>query len=83
AEVCSALYTANFGQVVSADAAGTICVWSIDSGQMAFRFTGAHGDSKISAMCFDGSGRRLLTGANDGSMKIWNFSNGQLLRDLC
>jgi WD40 repeat protein len=31
-------------------------------------------------MCFDGSGRRLLTASTDGVIKIWNFNNGQLLR---
>lgn len=31
-------------------------------------------------MCFDKSGRRLLTGSRDGYIKMWNFNNGQLLR---
>lgn len=42
------------------------------------RFAGAHGASKICCMCFDASGRRLLTGANDGTVKMWNFSNGKV-----
>lgn len=29
-------------------------------------------------MCFDASERRLLTGANDGTVKMWNFSNGKV-----
>ena len=32
---------------------------------------------KITAACFDGSQRRLITSGADGSIKIWNFSNGQ------
>ena len=33
-------------------------------------------------MSFDEAGRRLITGANDGSVRIWNFSNGQCLQEL-
>lgn len=27
-------------------------------------------------------GRRLITGANDGTVRVWNFSNGQMLQQL-
>ena len=41
------------------------------------------GQGAITAMCFDDGGRRLITGSHDGSdVKIWNFSNGCLLRTL-
>jgi WD40 repeat protein len=30
-------------------------------------------------MCLDGSGRRLITAANDGTTHVWNFSNGQVM----
>ncbi|CAN0530704.1 unnamed protein product, partial [Laminaria digitata] len=43
-----------------------------------YRFAGAHGSSKMSCMCFDSSERRLLTGASDGAVKMWNFSNGKV-----
>lgn len=42
------------------------------------RYDRAHGVSKIRSMCFDASQRRLLTGANDGRVKLWNFSNGNV-----
>ncbi|KXZ51188.1 hypothetical protein GPECTOR_13g675 [Gonium pectorale] len=44
------------------------------------RFTRAHGDSRITAACFDRNERRLLTAANDGAVRMWNFNNGSLLR---
>jgi len=35
------------------------------------------------AACFDHSGRRILTGSSEGScLRIWNFSNGSLLKTL-
>ena len=37
---------------------------------------------KITAGCFDSTLRRLITAAGDGSVSIWNFSNGQQLTEL-
>ena len=34
----------------------------------------------LTAMQFDYTMRRLLTGGRDGSVKIWNFHNGDCLR---
>ena len=39
-------------------------------------------DLEITAMNFDVSYRRLITAARDGAVKIWNFNNGALLREL-
>ena len=38
--------------------------------------------AEITAMTFDPSYRRLVTGGRDGSVKIWNFNNGACLREL-
>ncbi len=46
--------------------------------QLVDRFGKAHGTSKISCLAFDASERRLLTGANDGTVKMWNFNNGKV-----
>lgn len=46
------------------------------------QFSQAHGNAAITAMTFDLSGRRLITGAKDGSIKVWNFNNGSCLRSL-
>ncbi|XP_072433361.1 cilia- and flagella-associated protein 337 [Chiloscyllium punctatum] len=59
-----------------------IKVWDLDTGKLIFEFSGAHGDSAISCMTFDDSGRRLITGGRDGCLKIWNHNNGHCLRIL-
>lgn len=59
-----------------------VCVWSIEDGEKIIQFSNAHGDSEITAMTFDQSKRRLITGARDGTVKIWNFNNGCCLREL-
>lgn len=35
----------------------------------------------MTTCCFDSNERRLVTAANDGRVKIWNFNNGSLLRE--
>ncbi|KAJ1340618.1 hypothetical protein BSLG_004712 [Batrachochytrium salamandrivorans] len=78
----SVMYNSTFKQVVSGCDGGVVNVWDALSGQKTFRFSNAHGKSEITAMAFDTSGRRLATGGRDGTIKIWNFNNGQLLQDL-
>ena len=82
APICSALWNRNFQQVVSGDASSVVQVWSIDTGQLVFRFDKLHGESKITSMAFDCSMRRLITGAHDGTVRMWNFSNGSQLKEL-
>mmetsp|Transcript_61954 Transcript_61954/g.195819 ORF Transcript_61954/g.195819 Transcript_61954/m.195819 type:complete len:195 (-) Transcript_61954:1152-1736(-) len=69
-------------EVVSGDEVGSVCVWDLETGRMRFRFTKTHGDIKMTAMSFDKHKRRLITGGHDGSLKMWNFSNGACLKDL-
>jgi WD40 repeat protein len=33
-------------------------------------------------MAFDASWRRLLIGGEDGSLRMWNFNNGQCLKEF-
>ncbi|EDO38985.1 predicted protein [Nematostella vectensis] len=69
-------------KVVSACHESVVCVWSLETGEKIIQFSNAHDDSEITAMSFDPSKRRLVTGARDGSVKIWNFNNGACLRVL-
>ena len=41
-----------------------------------------HGkNATITSICLDSSERRLITAGDDASVRIWNFSNGQCLRE--
>ena len=42
----------------------------------------ARGDFKITALALDSTMRRLITGSHGGLVRVWNFSNGQLLKEL-
>ncbi|KAJ3325279.1 hypothetical protein HDU76_013215 [Blyttiomyces sp. JEL0837] len=78
----SALFNPSFKQVVTGCYGGVINVWDSSTGLKTFRFAEAHGKSEITAMAFDTGFRRLLTGGRDGTVYMWNFHNGQLLREL-
>ena len=59
-----------------------MCVWSLETGEKIIQFANAHENSEITAVSFDPSKRRLVTGARDGTVKTWNFNNGQCLSEL-
>ena len=68
--------------MVSGCHGSVITVWDVDTGEKSMQFSQAHGNAAITAMTFDPSGRRLITGAKDGSIKVWNFNNGSCLRSM-
>ncbi|KAI9330378.1 WD40-repeat-containing domain protein [Zopfochytrium polystomum] len=78
----AALYNPNFRQIVTGCDGGVIQVWDALTGLKTFRFSEAHGKAEITAMGFDTGHRRLVTGARDGTIFVWNFHNGQLIREL-
>ncbi|KAG1663156.1 hypothetical protein FOA52_006053 [Chlamydomonas sp. UWO 241] len=80
--VAKVLFNALFNEAVSADHAGTVSVWHVPTGKLRFRFYEAHGEAKITAMAFDLTQRRLLTGSENGEVKVWNFSSGSCLARL-
>lgn len=80
--LCAALYNENFNQIVSGCHGSVVSVWDVDTGEKVIQFSHCHGTVEITAMAFDPTGRRLITGARDGSLKIWNFNNGACLSIL-
>lgn len=81
-DVTCAMYNPNFGSVISCDDQSNVYVWDLEDGKLIFKFGEAHDKMRITAMAFDISQRRLITGAHDGSIKMWNFNNGQCLREF-
>ena len=81
-QLCAALYNENFNQIVSGCHGSVVSVWDIDTGEKLIQFSNCHGSMEITAMAFDPTGRRLITGGRDGSLKIWNFNNGACLSVL-
>ena len=88
--ITSALYNKVFKTVVSACRGSVISVWELNTGEKVIQFVNAHKivergvehPIEITTMTFDGPGRRLITGARDGSVKVWNFNNGACLQQF-
>ncbi|XP_067095118.1 WD repeat-containing protein on Y chromosome-like [Osmerus mordax] len=81
--LCAALYNPNFKQVVSGCHAGVVSVWDIQTGEKVMQFqTIPERPAEITAMAFDEFKRRLITGSNNGTIRLWNFNNGALLSEI-
>ncbi|CAH1253656.1 EFCAB8 [Branchiostoma lanceolatum] len=83
--ICSILYNDLFDVIVSVSHDDTVHVWNIDNGEKVIQFSIHHGKEdcpEITAICFDPTKRRLITGTKAGQVQIWNFNNGALLKDF-
>ncbi len=87
--IISALYNPLFNQVVTACIDSLVIVWDFYTGQRVMQFIayrvqkdGRTIDLEITAMTFDPTFRRLFTASRNGLVKIWNFNNGAMLREL-
>ena len=65
-------------QVISGDESGGICMWNIHTGAREGHFKRCHGAGRLTAMALDAQERRLLTGSDNGELKMWNNSGSQL-----
>ena len=50
--------------------------------QVARRLPEAHGASDITALALVSTLPRVLSGAHDGTVKMWNFSSGECLKQF-
>lgn len=88
--VVGALYSKVFNSVVSACQDSVVSVWDSNTGDKLMQFVNAHSriergvkiPVEITALCFDYNGRRLLTGARNGTVHVWNFNNGSLMQNF-
>ncbi|CAF1256928.1 unnamed protein product [Adineta steineri] len=82
------LYNPLFDVIISSDESSTVNIWNIVTGEKIMHILNAHVTQfdeynehavEITAMCLDETKRRLITGAHDGSLALWNFNNGHNL----
>ena len=58
----------------------SVSVWDLWTGELVHTFAHAHEEAEITCMTFDTDGRRLITGARDGTVKTWNSQSGHNLQ---
>lgn len=71
-----------FHLVVSACRNGTVTVWDLGTGRSAVEFNACVDSGGLAALTIDGSGRRLITAAEDGKLRLWTLSSGTELAVL-
>lgn len=57
-----------------------VSLWDATTGQLKFTLTGHEDD--ITAASFSPGGERLATGGSDGTVRLWNATNGQFIQSL-
>ena len=68
--VCAVQYIAVLRQLASASEGGEVKVWEVDTGRCVLKIEQCHGDQELTALVVDSAGRKLLTGAWDGVIKV-------------
>ncbi|XP_030630928.1 WD repeat-containing protein on Y chromosome [Chanos chanos] len=76
------LYNPLFKQVVTAYVNSSLAVWDVETGVRCLEVKNAHGRAEITCMALDRRQRRLITGASNGTIKVWNFLYGHILYKL-
>ncbi|XP_040187600.1 WD repeat-containing protein on Y chromosome-like isoform X2 [Rana temporaria] len=82
APLSSVLYNGFFHQVVTASEDSSIAVWDVETGDKFLLLRNAHGQEEVTCLSLDTSRRRLISGAQNGTIKIWNIQNGHNLHRL-
>ncbi|XP_039276213.1 WD repeat-containing protein on Y chromosome-like [Nilaparvata lugens] len=88
--VTKVLYNPLYKTILTVSKDSTIIAWEPFIGRCLFTINHAHtkmelGESKdlpITAAEFDPSKVLLITGSNDGSMKVWNFNEKKCVRNM-
>jgi len=84
AALVGSICNTNLNLLLTVDEHSTVRTWHLTTGEPCFRFNARSkhvGDAelKTTAISLDDSGRRLLTGAQDGRVRVFNFSRGHCL----
>lgn len=72
--VVGVLYNRTYGQVVSASKDGTLNFWVAETGKKVKQLKSTHGKTELTCLAQDTTETRLLSGALDGTIKMWDFN---------
>ena len=71
----------NNEEVVIGEAGGDLSLWNMETAKEIRRVTGAH-HAAIRAICHSQTSKHIFTASNDGTIKIWDDSNLNLIATL-
>ncbi|XP_071402332.1 cilia- and flagella-associated protein 337 [Centroberyx affinis] len=82
AALSCALYNPTLRQVVTGHADSSLSLWDVETGRRRLTVSNAHGEEELTCMALDSSHRRLITGARNGTVKVWSLLSGLNLHKL-
>ncbi|KAH9519572.1 WD repeat-containing protein 64, partial [Bulinus truncatus] len=75
------LLNKEFSQLVSVCSLPVIKVWELETGHLAYSIKEPHGPNiEVTCMALDKICSKLISAGNDGSLKIWDFGSGQMVK---
>uniref|UniRef100_A0A665W864 Uncharacterized protein n=1 Tax=Echeneis naucrates TaxID=173247 RepID=A0A665W864_ECHNA len=77
-----ALYNPTLRQVVTGHVNSSVSLWDVETGRRRLQILNAHGEDELICLELDSSHKRLITGARNGTIKVWNLLNGLNLHKL-
>lgn len=77
---CAFLQT--YMTVCTGCSAGTIKTWNLLTGEKILEFEDAHTHAAVSTLSVGAGGRRLVSGASNGDIFVWNVMSGVVLQKL-
>jgi len=75
-------YVPEFNVLATGGYGGTINVWDLSSGAKVMEFESAHTGAAVSCLAVGYGGRRLISGASNGEIFVWNTLSGVVLQRL-
>jgi len=71
-----------FKMICTGCCAGAIISWEIYTGKKVLEFANAHAHAAVSCLEIGHGGRRLISGASNGDIFVWNVLSGIVLQKL-
>ncbi|XP_008062086.1 WD repeat-containing protein 64, partial [Carlito syrichta] len=82
-EINVMLYNKHFQQVLTICSESIIKVWELETGLQIYQILDPHGfNIELTSAAIDESGFIFVTGAYNGTVKIWDFGSGQEMKVL-
>ncbi|KAM6127983.1 LOW QUALITY PROTEIN: WD repeat-containing protein 64 [Pterocles gutturalis] len=77
------VYNRAFQQILSICSESILKVWDLETGYQVYQIEDVHGlNTEVTCAAIEIDGFYLATGACDGTVKVWEFENGQEVKAL-
>ncbi|XP_041474209.1 WD repeat-containing protein on Y chromosome-like [Lytechinus variegatus] len=80
-QLCCTVYNSFFKMVATAADDSSISIWNVETGAKSFTIPEAHGNEEITCLTISTTGRKLYSGARNGTIKVWSFQNGHSIHE--